>query len=156
MAKKTDKVDNLHINEPKPETVDLDFVEKILAEDKAEKDAEKADETKPAWARFPKKSMDKVKEAGYILPELKLRKGASYSVILIEAPKLIQTKKGDFFVCKVDDREMIKTCKCNASFRFSLDAEVEKYKLSYDQLIGLNLIIQKNDSGMVSVQIKQK
>ena len=134
------------------EAKESEFVDSLIAE--ASEAVPNIDLEKPKWAQFPKESMEKVKKAGYILPELKFRKGASYSIILLETPKEVKTDKGTFFVAKVDDREMIKNCKCNASFRFSLDAEKEKLGLSYAELVGKRLIVQKNESGMVSVQIK--
>jgi len=119
-------------------------------------DAESAIDAVPYWARTIKKeSLDAVKKAGYIIPELKPRINAKYHVKLISPIRHVKSKKGDFDVVTIENDGFHESLKVNESFKFSLESERQRNNLSYKDLESMDIVFQKKEDGFMVVQINR-
>lgn len=106
-----------------------------------------------SWAtQFKQESIDKAIKQD-ILPELKPRKNATYEVILLTLPRKIESTKGTFYVVTIDNGGLHQTMKANQSFLFGLESLRQKNNLSYRDLINRKIIFQKDEEGMMNIQM---
>ena len=112
-------------------------------------------EETPYWAKnIKEESMQKSLLAGNILPELRLRAGTIYTVKITSEIKPVLSAKGNFDVMDVQRNGLNMSVKCNESFKFSLEKERRLHNLKYSELIGKEIVLQKDDKGFVTVQLK--
>ena len=120
--------------------------------------------TKPKWDTFDPAKVRASIKAGNILPELKPRINAVYTVKLLTVPKEVKYEKKDregkviesgvFNTVDVNHDGMRKTLKTNQSFLFKLKIYHEDTGFPYSMLVGKELVIQKDEDGFMSVQIE--
>lgn len=113
-----------------------------------------SEEDEPEWADFDDASIKASIDAGEILPELKPRKNAIYNAILQSLPKEVKSDKGDFYTVEIKIDGMRKSLKANRSFNFCLKRYKVKNHLKYSDLVGREIVFQKDDSGYMIVQFK--
>lgn len=114
----------------------------------------KSGEEEPKWADFPAESIRASIEVGEILPELRPRKNAIYRVTLKSLPKEVISSKGNFYVVEIDYEGLLMSLKANRSFNFCLKRHKVRNNLRYSDLVGRELVFQKNEKGFFVVQIK--
>ena len=114
----------------------------------------KSEEEEPKWADFPAESIRASIEAGEILPELRPRKNAIYRVTLKSLPKEVVSSKGTFYVVEIDYEGLMMSLKANRSFNFCLKRYKVNNNFRYSDLVGKDLVFQKNEKGFFVVQVK--
>ncbi|MBA7494954.1 hypothetical protein ES702_05532 [subsurface metagenome] len=112
------------------------------------------EEEVPVWAKFPEASIKASIKAGEILPELRPRKNAIYRAILNSLPKEVISDKGNFYTVEIEIEGMRKSLKANRSFNFALTRFKTENKIPFTDLIGREIVFQKDENGYMIVQIK--
>ena len=130
------------------------MAKKVDIEGEVEKIFNFEEEEVPKWAKFPASSIKASIDAGEILPELKPRKNAIYRAILNSLPKEVISDKGDFFTVEIEIDGMRKSLKANRSFNFALTRYKTENKIPYSDLVGREIVFQKDENGYMTVQIK--
>ena len=112
-------------------------------------------EIKPEWDDFDNKTIEHELKTGVIVPELKMRKNATYIAVLTKLPELVKSGKGDFYVAQIRHDNLIKSVKTNRSFLRCLRLYKQGHNVSYKSLVGKEIRFIKNDEGYVSVQFQE-
>ena len=110
----------------------------------------------PYWAKkINRDSLEAVRKAGYILPELKPVPNEKYHVRLISPIKHVISKKGEFDVVTINNDGLRESLKVNESFKFSLLSEKERLGLSFRDIENIPVVFLKKDDGFMVVQINK-
>lgn len=98
-------------------------------------------------------SVQKVLDAGIILPEFKPYANSVYTITFKSIPKHIESSKGNFWSIQIDKDGMDYQMKMNASLKFGLKVLMERAKIQdIKDILGIPFKICKNSDGYFSIQ----